>query len=125
MPISEAASERPQELATPGLQLPEWRHESEQGAVPASESPFAVVFNGVSDFLFLIGVEAGPHFRCLRVNPAYVKATGRTREQIGGKLIEEYLPPEQARLVIAKYTEAVQARLQLRTKRAPRYPRAS
>src|SRR5687767_3403115 len=106
MPISEATSESPQELATPGLRLPEWRHESAQGAVAASESPFEVIFNGVLDFLFLIGVEAGPHFRCLRVNPSYVKATGRTQEQVGGKLIEEILSPEQAQLTIAKYTEA-------------------
>src|SRR5262245_22668047 len=110
MSSSEAASEDPQALATPGLRLSEWRHESAQGAVAASEGPFEVIFNGVSDFLFLIGVEAGPHFRCLKVNPSYVKATGRTQEQIGGKLIEDSLPPEQARLVIAKYTEAVQAR---------------
>jgi len=110
MSISEAASEDPQALVTPGLRLPEWRHESAQGAVAASESPFEVIFNGVLDFLFLIGVEAGPHFRCLKVNPSYVKATGRTQEQVRGKLIEEILPPEQARLTIAKYTEAVQTR---------------
>jgi PAS domain S-box-containing protein len=110
MSISEAASEDSQVLATSDLQLPKWHHESAQGAVAASESTFEVIFNGVLDFLFLIGVEAGPHFRCLKVNPSYVKATGRTQEQMRGKLIEEILPPEQARFTIAKYTEAVQTR---------------
>jgi PAS domain S-box-containing protein len=86
------------------------RRELDEEPLKTSESPFALIFNGVSDLLFLIGVEAGPQFRCLMINHSYVKRTGRTREQIEGKLIEEIVSPEQARFVIAKYTAAIQTR---------------
>jgi PAS domain S-box-containing protein len=79
-------------------------------ALKSSESRLGLIFHGVSDLLFLIGVEAGPQFRCLAVNHSYLKRTGWTQEQMAGKLIEEILPPEQAQCVIKKYTAAVQSR---------------
>src|SRR5262249_42132594 len=89
-------------------QVAELRRELAAQALKSRESRLALIFNGVSDLLFLIGVEAGPRFRCLTVNHAYVKGTGRTREQMEGKLVEEILPPEQAQGVIEKYTAAIQ-----------------
>ncbi len=89
-------------------QVAELRRELAAEVLKSSESRLALIFHGVSDLLFLIGVEAGPRFRCLTVNRAYLKGTGRTREQMEGKLVEEILPPEQARCVIEKYTAAVQ-----------------
>src|SRR5262249_3569263 len=91
-------------------QTPQLPHELAAEMRKSNESQLALIFNGVSDLLFLIRVEAGPQFRCLAVNPSYVENTGWTHEQVEGKLVEEFLPPEKARFVREKYTAAMQAR---------------
>src|ERR1043166_4811853 len=48
----------------------------------------AMIFQGVSDCLFLVGVEAGG-YRFICVNNSFLKVTGLTREQEEGKRIEE------------------------------------
>ncbi|HKA52404.1 MAG TPA: PAS domain S-box protein, partial [Candidatus Binatia bacterium] len=98
------------EIAELRRQVTELRRELAEEALKSSESRRALIFDGVSDLLFLIGVEAGPRFRCLTVNRAYVKGTGWTQEHMEGKLVEEILPPEQAQCVIKKYTAAMQSR---------------
>jgi len=89
-------------------QVAQLRRELAEEALTHGASRLALIFNGVSDLLFLIGVEAGPRFRCLTVNHAYLKGTGLAQEQLVGKLVEEILPPEEARGVIKKYTAAMQ-----------------
>jgi PAS domain S-box-containing protein len=99
-----------QEVEELRRQVAELRHKLAEEALKDSESRLALIFNGVSDLLFLIGVEAGPRFRCLAVNCSYLKWTGWTREEMVGKLVEEILSPEQAQCVIKKYTAAMQSR---------------
>ncbi|MBO8173009.1 MAG: diguanylate cyclase [Bacillaceae bacterium] len=70
----------------------------------------SLIFNGVSDLMFLMRVEPGQVFRCVEVNDAYLQATGMKREDVVGNRIEHILPPREADFVIGKYKEAVQQR---------------
>src|SRR5262245_27717802 len=110
MPTPEARFEGSYAAANRHRQLPGLHLELKQGGATTSENHFVQMCNGASDLLFLIQVEAGPQFRCLTVNHAFVTKTGWTQEQVVGKLIEEFVPPEHARLVIEKYIAAIQAR---------------
>ena len=92
MAIPEAEHGVSQEVAELRRQVAELRRELAEEARKSRENRFALVFNGVSDLLFLIGVKTGPRFRCLMVNHSYLRKTGRTREQMEGKLVEEILP---------------------------------
>ena len=87
-----------------------WRERGEEALHSSTKSWLPLIFHGVSDLLFLIGVEAGPQFRCLAVNRSHLKKTGWMQEQLVGKLIAEALPLKQAQFVIEKYTEAMRSR---------------
>ena len=51
-----------------------------------------LIYANISDILFYLAVEAGEHFRFISVNPAFLRATGLTEDQVVGKLVEEVIP---------------------------------
>jgi PAS domain S-box-containing protein len=53
----------------------------------------ALIFQGASDCLFLLQIEAGDRYRFLCGNPSFLKMTGLTREQVVGRRLEDVLPP--------------------------------
>jgi PAS domain S-box-containing protein len=67
----------------------------------------ALIFQGVSDCLFLLQVEEGDCYRFLCVNTSFLRVTGLTREQVDGKRVEEVLPEASLALVKSKYQEAI------------------
>ncbi len=69
-----------------------------------------LIFQGVSDCLFLLQIEADGCYRFLCINAAFLKVTGLTREQVVGKRIEEVLPEASHALVKSKYQEVIRDR---------------
>jgi len=69
-----------------------------------------LIFQGVSDCLFLLQIEADGRYRFLCVNAAFLKVTGLTREQVVGKRIEEVLPETSHALTKSKYQEVIRER---------------
>ncbi len=67
----------------------------------------ALLFQGVSDCLFLLRVEPGDSFRFVCVNASFLAVTGLARAQVDGRPIEEVLPAASLALVKAKYQEAI------------------
>ncbi|MDP4103433.1 MAG: ATP-binding protein [Bacillota bacterium] len=65
------------------------------------------IFNYLEDMVFLIEVEENDQFRCLEVNPAYLKATGLPLSDLKNKLIEEVFSPQEAISVIGNYKRAI------------------
>ena len=51
----------------------------------------ALIFQRISDLLFLVAVEPGPRFRFLTVNPVLLQTTGFTAAQMIGHPLEEIL----------------------------------
>lgn len=78
-----------------------------EAAVRANERILSLIYNGVSDLIFLVEVEPGPRFRCVTVNQSYFRVTGLEHDQVVGRYVEEVLPPAAADFVIAKYLEAM------------------
>src|ERR1043166_8909484 len=81
----------------------------------------AMIFQGVSDCLFLVGVEAGG-YRFICVNNSFLKVTGLTREQVEGKRIEEVLPEASLALGKKKYQEAIDERKTVSWEETVSYP---
>jgi PAS domain S-box-containing protein len=68
---------------------------------------FMTIFNYIQDMVFLIEVENGGQFRCLEVNPSYLRATGLKLDALKNKLIEEIFSPEEAVGVTENYQKAI------------------
>jgi len=72
-----------------------------------NEKHLSLIYDSVSEVIFLLAVEPDDCFRFVSVNRAFLDATGLSREQVVGKRIEEELPETAHALVISKYKEAI------------------
>jgi two-component system NarL family sensor kinase len=73
----------------------------------ASEHELALVFDGAMDPMWVINAEGESKFIFERINPAFLKATGKTKEDVVGKTIEDVMPITSHDLVREKYNEAL------------------
>jgi two-component system sensor histidine kinase UhpB len=90
--------------------------------IAAQQQHLALIFQGVSDCLFLIQVEADDRYRFLCVNTSFLKVTGLTREQVNGKRIDEILPETSLALAKGKYQEAIRGRKTVSWEESVSYP---
>ncbi|MBC2699077.1 MAG: PAS domain S-box protein [ANME-2 cluster archaeon] len=72
-----------------------------------TEKYLPVIYDTLSEVIFLLAVEPDDRFRFVSVNQAFLAVTGLTMEQVVGKRIEEVLPKTAIVLVIDKYKEAI------------------
>jgi PAS domain S-box-containing protein len=89
--------------------------------IASQQQHLALIYQGVSDCLFLVQVEAGG-YRFICVNASFLKVTGLTREQVDGKRIEEVLPGASLALAKKKYREAIDERKTLSWEESVNYP---
>lgn len=73
----------------------------------ASEKRLSLIFDTVSDVIYLLSVEGEAAFRFTAVNPAFLAVTGLSPEQVVGKRVEEVLPETAHALVIGNYRQAI------------------
>jgi PAS domain S-box-containing protein len=90
--------------------------------IAIQQQHLALIFQGVSDCLFLLQVEADDCYRFLCVNAAFLKMTGLTREQVVGKRIEEVLPGTSHARVRSKFQEAIRERKTVSWEGSDAYP---
>ncbi|MCT7951514.1 PAS domain S-box protein [Ancylothrix sp. C2] len=76
-------------------------------AIKASQSRLSLIYNTVSDLIFLMKVEENNIYECVSVNKAYLEATGLKEEDLIGKKIEEIAGEGAVNFVLSKYQEAV------------------
>jgi PAS domain S-box-containing protein len=72
-----------------------------------NEKHLSIIYDTLSDMVFLLAVEPDDCFRFVSVNQAFFDVTGLSREQVVGKRIEQVLPETAHALVISKYKEAI------------------
>jgi len=72
-----------------------------------NENYLSLIYDTLSEVIFLMFVEPDDHFRFVSVNRAFLAVTGLTREQVVGKRIEQVFPETAHALVISKYKEAI------------------
>jgi PAS domain S-box-containing protein len=98
------------------------RRKRTEAALRYSEQSLAMIFNGVSDSIWLVSVEEGECYRFRSINDSFLRVTGFTREQVLHRRIEEWFPPESLELVKAKYREVVTTGLSLQYEETTELP---
>ena len=93
--------------------------------IAIQQQHLALIFQGVSDCLFLLQVEADDCYRFLCVNAAFLKVSGLTREQVVGKRLEEVLPGTSYDPVRRKFQEAIRERKTVSWEGSAPYPAGS
>ena len=96
------------------MTLKDINQESDEGSpnkyteeMELNEKHLSLIYDSVSEVIFLLAVEPDDRFRFMSVNQAFLDATGLSREQVVDKRIEEVLPETAHALVISKYKEAI------------------
>jgi diguanylate cyclase (GGDEF)-like protein/PAS domain S-box-containing protein len=78
-------------------------------ALRESEGRLSLIYNAVSDLLFLIGVEPDGVYRFLSVNVTFLSVTSLVREEVIGRKIDEVLPLAAVSFAKERYAEAIVA----------------
>lgn len=92
-----------------------------EAAVRASESVRALVYVSVTDVVFFLRV-VGDRYRFVEVNPAFLRATGLSEEQVVGRFVDEVIPEPSLSRVLARYREALTERRTVRWEEVTAYP---
>lgn len=79
-----------------------------QEALRQSEQQLGLIYDTVSDVIFLLSVEANERYRFVSVNKAFLQATGLQSDQVIGKYADEIIPPTSYPLVAVQYKKAIQ-----------------
>ncbi len=87
-----------------------------------SERRLSLIFDTVSDVIFLLLVEPEDCYRFASVNPTLLAVTGLTHDQVIGKRIEDVLPETAHALVIGKYKQAILENKTVRWEEVSVYP---
>jgi PAS domain S-box-containing protein len=71
------------------------------------ETRLSVIYDNVSDVVFVIDMEPNDCFRFKSVNKRFLEVTGLTEDQIVGKTYQEVIPQSAQAMVLGKYKEAI------------------
>jgi len=93
-----------------------------EAALQASERQLSSIYANIADSLFFLAVEPEDRFRFVSVNPAFLKATGLTQDQVVGKLIQEVIPRPAHALVLRNYKKAIRTKKSVGWEEVSEYP---
>lgn len=82
-------------------------------AIKASQSRLSLIYNSVSDLIFLMKIEEKNVYECVSVNNAYLEVTGLKEKDLVGKKLEEIAGKETLDFILSKYQEAMETALPL------------
>lgn len=71
------------------------------------EKELELIYNTVTDVLYMIDVEEDGRFKFRSVNQSFLRATGLTEEQVVGKYVEQVIPAPSVDLVLTNYNKAI------------------
>lgn len=87
-----------------------------------SEEQLALIYDTVSDIIFLLDVGADNRFRVITVNQPFLLATGLSSDQVVGRYVEEIIPPSSQALVFGNYRKAIQEKKPVQWEEVSVYP---
>jgi PAS domain S-box-containing protein len=77
-------------------------------ALRRSQRQLSVIYEKISESIFLVDVQPDFRFRFASVNKAFLSANGFRMEQVMGNDVERVLPPSTHQVVLSKFREAIQ-----------------
>lgn len=86
------------------------------------DARLSLMFETVPVILYTYGVEDGERYRFTSVNQPFLAATGLTRDDVVGRLVDEVIPEPSRSLVLAKYRHAIRERATVRWLETTVYP---
>jgi PAS domain S-box-containing protein len=86
------------------------------------ESRLSLIYNNVSDVIFVVTAEPAESFRFESVNRRFLEATGLSENQIVGKLVKDVIPEASQSLVFGKYREAMETGKSVQWEEVTEYP---
>ena len=91
-----------------GIDITERKNAEEQLRI--SEQQLNLIYNNVTDVIFLMEIVDSRRFRFVSVNNTFLERMGLKMEQVIGKYIEEILPQSMLPLILSKFNEAIQSK---------------
>lgn len=76
----------------------------------AREKSFNLIYSSTNDLIFLMEVEPDNMYRCVSVNRAYLELTGKKKNQVIGKTVDDIWDPKRAKIILAHYLEAIETK---------------
>lgn len=93
-----------------------------QEALRSSEQQLELIYDSVSDIIFLLSVERDDRYRFVSVNEAFLQATGLSSDQVIGKYANEIIPALSHPLVFGNYKKAIRERVPVTWEEVSAYP---
>jgi PAS domain S-box-containing protein len=93
-----------------------------QEALRRSEQQLGLIYDTVSDIIFLLSVEADGRYRFVSVNKAFLQTTGLRSDQVIGRYADEIIPPASRSLVFGNYRKAIQEGVPVSWEEVSEYP---
>ncbi|RTQ52123.1 PAS domain-containing sensor histidine kinase [Hymenobacter gummosus] len=73
------------------------------------EAQLNIIFESISDVIFVLGVEGPRRYRFQFVNAAFLRITGLPREQVLGRAVAEVIPEPSLSLALGQYQAAIRS----------------
>ena len=96
-----------------------------QEALRRSEQQLELIYDTVSDVIFLLSVETEESYRFVSVNKAFLQTTGLKVDQVIGKDADEVFPPSSYHLAFINCRKAIQERIPVTWEEVSEYPAGS
>ena len=91
-------------------------------ALQDREKRLSLIYNNVSDVIFVVSTQPAGTFRFESVNHRFLEVTGLTENQIVGKLVKDVIPEVSQPLVFGKYQEAINSGKSAQWEEVSEYP---
>jgi PAS domain S-box-containing protein len=93
-----------------------------QEALRRSEQQLELIYDTVSDVIFLVTVEPGDRYRFVSANKAFLQTTGWEVDYVIGKYADEVVPPASYDLAVINCKKAIQERVPVTWEEVSEYP---
>lgn len=90
--------------------------------IKASQEQLQLIYDSVSDSLFLIDVLPEDKYKIISINKSFTRSTGLTNEQVLNKYIDEIIPEPSLQLVLKNYAEVVREKKIVEWEETTPYP---
>lgn len=88
----------------------------------AQNSDLSLIYNHLSESVFLIDVKDNESFRFVSVNRAFLQNTGLSEQAVVGRLVEEVIPEPYLEAALKQYKEAVKTKVSVQREEIGEYP---